>query len=130
MAWHFPVFVLVSFVAFIGILRMALNRRSESPPTATVLWVAAVVVFGGMIFARAGTSVGLPVWLYYGLPAMLTWVLPPVVFRMRGSEIARYVPMAMVVAPTIHVLFSFLLGWNEYMPFIPVPSIHELMGGA
>jgi hypothetical protein len=58
MAWHFPVFVLVSFVAFIGILRMALNRRSESPPTATVLWVAAVVVFGGMIFARAGTSVG------------------------------------------------------------------------
>jgi hypothetical protein len=49
---------------------------------------------------------------------------------MRGSEIARYVPMAMVVAPTIHVLFSFLLGWNEYMPFIPVPSIHELMGGA
>jgi hypothetical protein len=130
MEWHFPVFILVSFVAFIGILRMALNRRSTSPPRATVIWVAAVVVIGGMIFARAGTSVGLPVWLYYGLPAMLTWVLPPVVFRMRGGEIARYVPMAVVMAPMIHALFSFVLGWNEYMPFIPVPSIRELMGGA
>jgi hypothetical protein len=130
MGWHFPVFILVSFVAFVGILRVALNRRSELPPTMTVLWVAAVVVIGGMIFARAGTSMGLPVWLYYGLPAILTWVLPPIVFRMCGSEVARYLPMAVVVAPTIHVLFSFLFGWNEYMPFILVPSIRELVSGA
>jgi hypothetical protein len=127
--WHFPVFILVSFVVFIGILRLALNRRSEAPPTVTVLWVAAVLVIGGMVFAKAGTSVGLPVWLYYGLPAVCTWVLPPLVFRMRGSEIARYLPMALVVAPIIHVLFSLVLGWNEYMPFIAVPSIRELVDG-
>jgi len=26
------------------------------------------------------------------------------------------------------VLFAFFLGWNEYMPFIPVPSLGELIG--
>ena len=90
--------------------------------------MAGVVVVGGLVFAKMGTTIGLPVWLYYGVPAVLTWVLPPFVFRMRGNEIAKYLPMAVLVAPMIHVLFSFLLGWKEYMPFIPVPSIWELRG--
>lgn len=126
--WHFPILILVSFVVFIGVLHAVLNRRSKRPRMVTVLGVAAVVVIGGMAFAKVGTSVGLPVWLYYGVPAVVTWVLPPFVFRMRGSEVARYLPLAMLVAPLIHVLFSFLLGWKEYMPFIPVPSLRELIG--
>jgi hypothetical protein len=122
--WHFLAFMLVSFAAFLGILRLALKRRAEKPRVKTVLWVAGVVVVGGMVFAKAGASAGLPVWMYYGLPAVLTWSLPPIIFRMRGSEVARYLPLALVMAPAIHVLFSFFLGWNEYMPFIPVPSLH------
>jgi hypothetical protein len=124
--WHFPILILVSFVVFIGILWTVLRRRIERVRTVTVLWVAAVVVIGGMAFARLGTSLGLPVWLYYGVPAVVTWVLPPLVFRMRRSEIVRYVPLAILVAPIIHVLFSLLFGWKEYMPFIPVPSLGEL----
>ncbi len=124
--WHFPVLILVSFVVFIGVLWTVLRRRTERVRTVTVLWVAALVVIGGMSFARLGTSLGLPVWLYYGVPAVVTWVLPPLIFRMRRSEIARYVPLAILVAPTIHVLFSLLFGWKEYMPFIPVPSLGEL----
>jgi hypothetical protein len=38
---------------------------------------------------------------------------------MRGTEVARYLPMALTAAPAIHVLFSLLLGGNEYLPFIP-----------
>jgi len=83
---------------------------------------------GGMTFATFGATNGLPVWLYYGLPAALTWVVPPVTFRMTGREIVRYVPLALFVAPAIHVSFSLLLGWKEYMPFIPVPSLAELFG--
>jgi hypothetical protein len=93
-----------------------------------MLWVAGVVVVGGMTFAKLGATSGLPVWLYYGLPAGLTWVLPPLVFRMTGREIARYVPLAVLVAPVIHVTFSLLVGWKEYMPFLPVPSLAELVG--
>src|SRR4051812_23296554 len=126
--WHFPLLILVSFLVFVGVLLAALQRRNQRPATVTVTWVAAVVVVGGMVFAKIGTTMGLPVWLYYGVPAVLTWVLPPFVFRMRGREVARYLPMAVLVAPMIHVVFSFALGWKEYMPFIPVPSIWELMG--
>lgn len=79
------------------------------------------------MFARAGARAGLPVWVYYGLPAALTWLLPPLAFRMRGLEIARYLPMAMLIAPVIHVVFAFFLGWTEYMPFIPVPSLRALL---
>ena len=62
------------------------------------------------------------------MPAALTWVLPPVIFRMRGREVARYLPLAVLVAPLIHVVFAFFFGWAEYMPFIPVPSLRELVG--
>jgi hypothetical protein len=27
-----------------------------------------------------------------------------------------------------HVVFSFFLGWHEYMPFIPVPPLGSLLG--
>jgi hypothetical protein len=66
--------------------------------------------------------------VYYGIPAALTWLLPPVVFRMRGREIAHYLPSAVLVAPLIHVVFAFFLGWTEYMPFIPVPSLRDVLG--
>ena len=127
-AWHFPVLILVSFVVFIGVLHVVMHRRTRRPRMVTILWIAAVVVVGGMVFAKAGTAIGLPVWLYYGVPAMVTWFLPPLVFRMRGNELARYLPMAALVAPVIHILFSFLLGWKEYMPFIPILSLGEIIG--
>ena len=127
-SWHFPVLILVSLIAFVGVLYVVLNRRSEGPRALTVVWVAAIVVVGGMTFAKLGAMLGFPVWLYYGVPAAMTWVLPPVVFRMQTSEFGRYLLLAVLVAPVIHVLFSFLFGWKEYMPFIPVPSISELLG--
>jgi len=127
MHWHFPVFVIASFAAFLAILRIALAGRLKRPPRATVLSVAGIVVVGGMTFAKAGAALGWPVLLYYGLPAALTWVLPPRVFRMNARELARYLPLAMISAPFIHVLFSFFLGWNEYMPFIPVPSMQAFL---
>jgi hypothetical protein len=125
--WHFPVFIAASFAAFLVILRIALAGRRERPLRTTVLSVAGVVVVGGMVFAQIGVALGLPVAVYYGLPAAMAWAFPPIVFRMKGREVARYLPMTMVSAPLIHVLFSFFLGWHEYMPFIPVPSMQSLL---
>ena len=127
MDWHFPVFIVASCGAFFAILRIALAGRREGPPRATVLSVASVVVVGGMVFAKLGAALGWPVAVYYGLPAVLAWALPPRAFRMNGTELARYLPLAMISAPIIHVLFSFALGWNEYMPFIQVPSMRALL---
>lgn len=110
-----------------GVLRLVLRKRDAQPFVSTLLLIAGIVVVGGMTFAKLGATGGLPVWLYYGLPATLTWILPPVAVRMTRCEVARYVPLAVVVAPLIHVLFSLLLGWKEYMPFLPVPSLAELL---
>jgi hypothetical protein len=117
--WRFPIMVAASFVVFAAVLHLALRSRREPPRAPTIAMVSAVVVIGGMAFAKTGASGGWPVWLYYGVPALLTWVLPPLVFRMRTREVVRYLPMALLVAPAIHLAFSFVLGWREYMPFLP-----------
>ena len=126
-SWHFPVLVLVSLIAFAGLLFTVLGHRTTAPTSTSLLSVAGIVVVGGMLFARMGAGMGLPVWVYYGVPAVVTWVLPPLAFRMRSGEIAMYVPLAALIAPIIHVMFSFFLGWKEYMPFLPVPAFWELM---
>jgi hypothetical protein len=125
---RFSLFVFVSFVAFIAILRFATRQRSQRPSTATVLAVSGVVVVGGMLFAKFGNNAGLPWWIYYTVPALTTLLLPPVVFQLSGKELLQYLVLAFLSSPVIHVLFSFFLGWHEYMPFIPVPSLKSLLG--
>lgn len=117
--WRFPIMIAASLVVFAGVVRLAMHGRRDPPGAAAVATVSAIVVIGGMAFAKAGASGGWPVWVYYGVPALLTWVLPPLVFKMRTHEVVRYLPMALLVAPAIHVAFSLVLGWREYMPFLP-----------
>lgn len=126
--YRFWIFVGVSLVAFIAILHFVTRHRSARPRRATVLAVAAIVVIGGMTFAKYGHNIGMPWWIYYTAPALATLLLPPIVFKLRGRELAWYLGLAFLSSPVIHVAFSFLLGWKEYMPFIPVPSWRELMG--
>jgi hypothetical protein len=124
---RFSVFVFVSLVAFIAILRFATRHRSQRPDTSTVVLVSGIVVVGGMIFAKFGNNAGLPWWIYYTVPALTTLLLPPVVFKFSGKELLQYLVLAFLSSPVIHVLFSFFLDWHEYMPFIPVPSLKSLL---
>lgn len=126
--WHFPVFIVVSFIVFAAGLHLILRGQETSPPAWKILAISGIVVIGGMVFAKVGTTRGWPVWIYYGVPALMTWTLPPAVFRIRSARLWRYVVLALSLAPAIHILFSFLLGWKEYMPFIPVPWFRELLG--
>lgn len=124
---RFWVFVFVSLVAFIAILRFVTRSRVTRPRLAAVLTVAVVVVVGGMLFAKFGNNAGLPWWIYYTVPALATLAVPPATFAFSGKELARYLVLAFLSSPVIHVIFSFLFGWHEYMPFIPVPSLQELL---
>lgn len=124
---HFTIFIFVSLLAFVGLLKFILRRRPLGPTFARVSAVAAIVVIAGMLFAKFGANSGLPWWIYYGVPALMNLFLPPVAFRMSGTESTRYVFLAFLVAPLIHVVFSFFFGWKEYMPFIPVPTVWELL---
>ena len=85
------------------------------------------IVFGGMLFARWTYGPGFPWWIFYGLPALVTFLAPPILFRMSARETARYVVMAVLMAPAIHVFFSFFVGWHDYMPVFYVPSVWDLL---
>jgi hypothetical protein len=80
-ARRFSIFVLVSLFAFIAILHFVTRHRAQRPNTSTFVVVAAVVVVGGMIFAKYGNNAGLPWWIYYTVPAFSTLLLPPVTFK-------------------------------------------------
>lgn len=124
---RFIIFILVSMVVFFWLIRFSLRQREIKPETRSLMLVMTIVVVGGMLFAKYGNNMGLPWWIYYTVPALVTLLLPPVVFRMSVSELRLYLILALFSSPVIHVVFSLVLGWKEYMPFIPVPSLRELL---
>ena len=127
--WHFPIMIAASLVEFIGLLRLVLGRLVFRRRIIAVGIVAIVVVVLGMLFGKYGLQFGLPWWIYYPVPALITVLLPPLVFRMRTRRTVLYLVLAALSAPLIHVIFAFFLGWNEYMPFIPIPSLRDLVAG-
>ncbi len=127
---RFIVFMAAAFLLFVGVLLFVVRNRIVKPSAQTILALGAVVVILGMIFARYShvTLPHLPWEIYYGLPALTTLLLPPVWLRMSRWEILYYLPLALFMAPAIHVIFSFLIGWHDYMPFpFYIPSLAELI---
>ena len=122
MSWRFPIFIAVSFAVFIAILCLVTIRRSRPPDRSLTVRVALIVVVAGMLLANAGAAIGLPPAVFYGIPALVTWILPPKALAMSVGETILYIPLAVVMAPAIHVLFAYFLGWTEYMPFIPIDA--------
>lgn len=120
-AQRFPIFILVSLIVFYAILYVVMRPRARRPTAVAVFGVAAVVVVGGMLFAKLGNNAGWPWWIYYTVPALATWVLPPVVFRFTRTELLQYLVLAFLASPAIHYTFSFLFGWHDYMPFLEQP---------
>ena len=122
----------VSAAAFIGLLKFVTRKRDDAPGRRALILTTFVVVVLGMIFARYGHILFRPPWwIYYGVPALVTFLLPTVVLHMRRNEILLYIPLAVLLGPAIHVFFSLFVGWHDYMPFpFYVPSVRELvMGG-
>lgn len=126
-AQRFPVFVIVSLVVFFAILLFITRLRVSRPSWIVLIGIAAVVVVGGMVFAKYGQNSGWPWWVYYTVPALVTLILPPIALRFSVPELWQYLALAFLSSPAIHVAFSFLLGWHNYLPFFSVPSLRELM---
>ena len=78
------------------------------------------------MFAKFGQNGGLPWWIYYTAPMLVTVLVPPIVFRMNPRETLTYLGLAFLSTPLIHAVFSLFLGWKDYMPFINIPAMWEL----
>ena len=127
---RFGVFIGAAFVLFFGVVLWIVRRRSARPRLGSLLALAMVVVPFGMLFARYSHLVfpELSWAVYYGVPAATTFLLPPLWLRMSRREIVLYIPLALLMAPMIHIVFSLFVGWHDYMPFpVYIPSIAELL---
>ena len=122
----FLVYMLVALVVFVAVLRFILRLRNQLPIYKIIL-LAIIAVVGGMTFARITHEKGVPWYIFYGIPAFITFVLPPLVLRMSKRELIFYIPISILLGPAIHIFFSFLFGWHDYMPLFYVPWWHDLI---
>jgi hypothetical protein len=127
---RFAVFTVAAFVLFLAVVLWVVRNRITKPRPWSIATLAIIVAPLGMIFARYSHLFfqDLSWTIYYGVPALITFLLPPLWLRMSRVEIAWYVPLAVFMAPTIHLIFSLFVGWHDYMPFPAyIPSLAELV---
>jgi hypothetical protein len=124
---HLQAMWLASIFALVAVVRLATFKRPDPPSFDRVLLIVFLVVSLGVLYGRFGAQAGFPWWLYALPPIAVTILVPVIAFRMSPLEGAIYTTLALLSAPVIHGAFSLLLGWNEFMPFLPLPSVRELL---
>ncbi len=122
----FFVYMLVALIVFVLVLLFIMRKRPKQPIFKIIL-LSVIAVVGGMTFARITYGKGLPWWIFYMVPALITFILPPFVLRMTKRELLFFVPLIVLLSPVIHILFSFFFGWHDYMPLFYVPWWHDLI---
>ena len=123
---YFLVYLIVAMGVSFAVLRISVRKRLHKPYLMLVI-VAVTVTAAGMIFARVTYGRQMPWWVFYGIPVLITFLLPPVLLRMKRFEFLSYASMALIMAPVIHIFFSFFLGWHDFMPLFYVPAFSELI---
>lgn len=125
--WHFPLMILFSMLIFFAVVRMVISKDEFRLKRNTITLLSLIVVVGGMLMGRYGARFSLPWWVYYPVPMLMTVLLPPIVLKMKGAKIILYLLLSFLSAPFIHFMFSFFLGWEEYMPFWEIPSLQSFL---
>jgi len=124
--WHFPIMILASLVVFLIVIRIVLPKQQFTQNYISIIFLSILVVIIGMLFGRYGAIWGLKWWIYYPIPMLMTVLLPPIVLKLNTNKTILYLILSFLSAPFIHAIFSFFLGWTEYMPFWKIPYIKTI----
>jgi len=124
--YRFPIYIIASFLIYGLIIRIAL-RQIRSDQNRKIFLSGLVVVVVGMLIGKYGHNFGLPWWIYYPIPALMTLIIPAVYFKMIRKETLIYILLSFCSAPLIHFFFSFFIGWNDYLPFIAIKPFWEVI---
>ena len=126
-AWHFPIMILASLLVFFIVLRVVLAKEVYQKKISKIVLLSLFVVVAGMCFGKYGAGAGLPWWIYYPIPMLMTVFLPPLILKLNSRQTVIYLVLSFLSAPFIHFIFSFFLGWQEYMPFWKIAHIGNLL---
>lgn len=124
--WHFPVMIIASLLVFYLIVRIVLTENEFRAKQKQIFILAMFVVVFGMLFGKYGATYGLPWWVYYPVPMFITVMLPPLILKLSPRRTSYYLLLSFLSAPFIHFIFSFFIGWTEYMPFWEIPFAGSL----
>ncbi len=119
--------ILASLFIFFIIIRIVLSKEQFYQKYISIIFLSILIVIIGMLFGRYGAIWGLKWWIYYPIPMLMTVSLPPLVLKMNTRKMILYLILSFLSAPFIHTLFSFFIGWTEYMPFWKIPYIKDFL---
>ncbi|HBR02841.1 MAG TPA: hypothetical protein DD738_09530 [Ruminiclostridium sp.] len=125
-SFRFIVVAAATYLAFLCVIRLVLGTQYKVK-SFLINVIGMITVYGSLLISRYGNFLKLPVYLYYILPALLTVFLPPLSLKMKSDQVLKYLGYSILALPIIHILFSFLLGWGELLPFIKVPSLWNII---
>lgn len=125
--WHFPIMIFASLLIFFIIIRILLPEKEFAGNLKKTVVLSFIVVVLGMVFGKYGATYGLPWWVYYPVPMLATVLLPPLLLKLNKFKTSCYLVLSFLSAPFIHIIFSFFLGWTEYMPFWKIPYAGDFL---
>lgn len=125
-AFRFLVMAIISYMIFLCIVRIVLGGQYKGK-SFLINIIGTISIFGSFILMRYNEAMKLPGFVYYILVVLLLVFLPPLSLKMNSDQILRFFALSIVAVPLLHLLFSLLLGWGDYLPFIHIPSLWELL---
>ena len=117
--WHFPVMIFASLLVFFLVIRAVLPGQEFRQKKYTIGLLSLLVVVVGMLFGKYGATWGLPWWVYYPIPMLITVLLPPFVLKLKKIKTFLYLVLSFLSAPFIHIFFSFFFGWTGMRRIMP-----------
>lgn len=99
--WHFVVMIGASFIVFIYVIRFCLTKQQFTQKFSRIILLAFVIAVGGMFLGKFGANLGLPWWIYYPIPMMMTVFIPPVTLAMTARQTGAYLVLSLFSAPFI-----------------------------
>ncbi|MCX7773883.1 MAG: hypothetical protein N2376_12300 [Clostridia bacterium] len=125
-SFRFLVMVAVTYLAFLCVIRIVLGSQYKAK-SFLINIVGMITVYGSLLVTRYGNFLKLPVYLYYIIPLLLTVFLPPLSLKMKSDQTLKYFAFSILAVPIIHLIFSFFFGWGEYLPFLKIPSLWNIL---
>lgn len=125
-AFRFLIMAAISYMAFLCVIRLVMGSQYKAK-SFLINIIGMITVYGSFIISRYKGLFKLPGYIVYIIIICLMIFLPPLALKMKSDQTLKYFAFGIIAVPVLHLLFSLLIGWGDYLPFIPIPSLWNLL---